>query len=131
MVDRKELKIGYYCRTKDGYIAKLIDYGFNRNVIGKCLTFDSIIRNEKYKSTLFDSEIDKYITKIGKTIGDVAEVGDIAYMFAGLPIFKKLTQGDIIEIKLHNYIVLNIMSEQLFNSISYKVNYSEELVRDE
>ena len=94
MVDRKELKIGYYCRTKDGYIAKLIDYGFNRNVIGKCLTFDSIIRNEKYKTTLFDSEIDEYITKIGKTIGDVAEVGDIAYMFAGLPIFKKLTHGD-------------------------------------
>lgn len=131
MIDRKELKIGDYCRTKDGYIAKLIDYGFNSNVIGKCLTFDSIIRNEKYKKILFDSEIDKYITKIGKTIGDVAEVGDIAYMFAGLPIFKKLTQDDIIEIKLHNYIVLNIMSEQLFNSISYKVNYSEEIVRDE
>ena len=119
-MEKADLKVGNYVRTKDGYIAKLVDYGFNRNVIGKCLTFDSTIRNDKYKTLLFDNEIDKYITKIGNTIGEVDEVGDIAYMYAGLPIFKKLTQGDIIEIKLNNYIVINIMSEQLFNSVGYK-----------
>ena len=77
----KEIEIGEYVRTKDGYIAKFINYGTNKGINGKSALFDGAIRdisNLIYDEDnfLFDCEFDEYIVKHSKNIIDLIEVGD-------------------------------------------------------
>ena len=40
----KEIEIGEYVRTKDGYIAKFINYGTNKGINGKSALFNGVIK---------------------------------------------------------------------------------------
>lgn len=104
-----EIKEGMYVRFKT-----LSD----QVKIGQIKEIDNIIYN------LDNNEVtsDKYIMKAGNKIGDVVETGDIAVMLAyGLPIFKQISESDLLEIKFGNYEVINIMSKEQFEKDSYKV----------
>lgn len=80
-MELKDIKIGMYVRTKEGYIAKLIKYGFNVGIPGKSLLFDNSIRdirglNYEDDNFLFDNDLDRYIEKASNELIDLIEAGD-------------------------------------------------------
>ena len=103
-----EIKVGDYCRTKNGLIAKLIEpqvYEINDR---ECIEFlEDIV---KHSSNLID----------------IIEVNDIGIMnYNGIVFQKFVSKDDIVALKLKEYKLLEILTKEQFESISYKegINY--------
>ena len=99
-----EIKVGEYCRTKNGLIAKLIEpqvYEINDK---ECIEFlEDIV---KHSSNLID----------------IIEVNDIGIMnYNGIVFQKFVSRDDIVALKLKEYKLLEILTKEQFESISYKV----------
>ena len=99
-----EIKVGDYCRTKNGLIAKLIEpqvYEINDR---ECIEFlEDIV---KHSSNLID----------------IIEVNDIGIMnYNGIVFQKFVSKDDIVALKLKEYKLLEILTKEQFESISYKV----------
>lgn len=76
-----ELKVGMYVRTKEGYIAKLLHYGYNTGISGKIHLFDRQIRDisdlvYETDNFLWDKELKEYIKNYSYDIIDLIKVGD-------------------------------------------------------
>lgn len=104
-----ELKEGMYVRTLDG-ISKVIELRDNgvmtrfKNDEGNIYFTNDMMCNPSFK------------------ISDVLVAGDIAIMIAyGLPIFKQISEVDLLDIKLGNYQVYKVLTKEQFESISYEV----------
>lgn len=81
-MNEKDIKVGMYVRTKDGYIAKFINYGYNEGVEGKSCLFDKKIRDISTSvydedNFLFDDELKEYIKKYSYNLEDLIEDRDI------------------------------------------------------
>lgn len=132
----EKIEIGEYVRTKDGYIAKFINYGTNKGINGKSALFDGAIRdisNLIYDEDnfLFDCEFDEYIVKHSKNIIDLIEEGDIivykSYSFDDIlkeEVWK--TKGNNIvytidgtEVNINS--IKSIVTKEMFSSVEYRV----------
>lgn len=81
-MNEKDIKVGMYVRTKDGYIAKFINYGYNEGIEGKSCLFDKKIRDISTfvydeDNFLFDDELKEYIKKYSYNLEDLIEDRDI------------------------------------------------------
>lgn len=81
-MNKKDIKVGMYVRTKDGYIAKFINYGYNEGIEGKSCLFDKKIRDISTfvydeDNFLFDDELKEYIKKYSYNLEDLIEDRDI------------------------------------------------------
>jgi hypothetical protein len=77
----KALNVQMYVRTKEGYIAKLLHYGYNEGISGKSHLFDSQIRDisdlvYENDNFLWDKELKEYVKNYSYDILDLIEVGD-------------------------------------------------------
>ena len=131
----EEIKVGEYCRTKQGYIAKIIDIDLYFNEI----EFDNtIISRYEEKSTIleYDNEEERNeIIKHSPNIIDLLHGGDFVngHKIAKItidPITKKkriVTEDweedtfahDIRLIQIYNEEIETVVTEEQFNSIKY------------
>lgn len=129
----EEIKVGEYVRTKEGYIAKFIHYGYNEGISGKSCLFDSAIRDISYldydeDDFLWDSELKEYIVNHSFDIIDLIEVGDYVN---GYKVEKKaigLIYVDYCwDCNLYTMVtkqmedIKSIVTKEQFESIKYKV----------
>ena len=123
----EEIKVNEYVRTKEGYIARFIHYGINEGINGKSCLFDKAIRDISCliydeDNFLFDSELKKYIVKHSPNIIDLIEEEDIAVLNCyGFKVKKIVKQDDILELKLGNYELLEILTKEQYNQMKYIV----------
>ena len=99
-----KLEVGMYVRTENNEIGKI-----------RAIFDDKVfINNNQYYSK---------IKTQSKNISEVLSVGDIGYMIAygGLPIFKSISESDILDIKLGNFKVIQVLTKEQFEEDSYKV----------
>lgn len=114
-----ELKVGEYVRTKQGYIAKV-----TKQLTYSVYCFDSKVEYSlgipEYR--LQDTIFDKVIVKHSSNIIDLIEEEDIAVLNCyGFKVKKIVKQDDILELKLGNYELLEILTKEQFNQMKYIV----------
>lgn len=122
-----ELKVGMYVRTYEGYIAKLLHYGYNNGIAGKSHLFDSSIRditNLIYDSDnfLFDNEISTYIKNFNDNPIDLIEEGDYVNGYRVTYVYPNLIKVDSTDIwEIHPHDIKSIVTKEQFESIKYEV----------
>lgn len=106
-----EIKVGEYCRTKNGLIAKLIEpqvYEINDK---ECIEFlEDIV---KHSSNLIDLiECGDYVN--GKQVSNVDKVDNTNFI--------EWTDGDMYKTEIENdKFIKTIVTKEMMESISYKV----------
>lgn len=138
-MNKKDIKVGMYVRTKDGYIAKFINYGYNEGVEGKSCLFDKKIRDISTSvydedNFLFDDELKEYIKKYSYNLEDLIEDRDIVrYRVNSISTaLKTRVYIDFINVvKDENYLVrlkkdynieiLEILTKEQYSQNCYKV----------
>lgn len=119
------MKVGEYCRTKDGHIEKIIDkykatYGYK------------IVVNEDFKFKHYEHNYIKHIIKSSSNIIDLIEVGDLVYVDispddCGGIIVPRIaeTERELNSLKLliknKDYILKSIITHEQIESMEYKV----------
>ena len=110
---------GMYARTTSGIIGMIINCNSDEMINGP-----EIQSNDK----IFCVERDS-IKKVEDRIVDLIEEGDIAVMDCFLNVKKFITRDDIIELKLGNFELLEILTKEQFNQMKYIVG-DESNVKD-
>ena len=111
------MKVGEYCRTKDGHIEKIIDrykapYGYK------------IVVNEDFKFKHYEHNYIKHIIKSSPNIIDLIEVGDyvngykVSYSNGFYYYWDDMFNKNTIET---NKDIKSIVTKEQFESMEYKV----------
>lgn len=131
-----ELKVGMYVRTKEGYIAKLLHYGYNTGISGKIHLFDRQIRDisdlvYETDNFLWDKELKKYIKNYSYDILDLIEAGDYVNGYKVSLIdcdYKPFVQCDYPvqngvtnHYKFYKKSINSIVTKEQFESMEYKI----------
>lgn len=126
-----EIECGEYVRTKEGYIAKLIE----KDEDFKFYEFDNTVRKSYGDKLCYmnKDELEEYIVKHSEEIIDLIEVGDYVNgnevkqiaMFEGFPDYPKLIFTDekylIPGETIENKDIKTIVTHEQMQSIEYKV----------
>ena len=125
------IKVGEYCRTETGYIAKLIEknkdlMNFDGNIISRYGEESTYLYSDKYWGDE-TKEIIKHSPNIIDLIevGDVLEIqeedGEIAYLGLKQDTTTMTYKALIEDIKNGEVKLLGIVTHESFNSIKYEV----------
>lgn len=120
----KELNIGYYIRTKDGFIGKITEISSNE----KLHLFLKAIYTDNYK---IDMVLEDEIIKSSSNIIDLIEVGDYVNGYLVTDVYKpdgnKVFRIEIERDTLKGHIIdkssqiKSIITKEQFESMEYKV----------
>lgn len=126
-----ELKVGMYVRTKEGYIAKLLHYGYNTGISGKIHLFDRQIRDisdlvYETDNFLWDKELKKYIKNYSYDILDLLEEGDYVngyYVEDVLKTFVNVAVGSnyFQSPTIYEKDIKSIVTKEQFENMEYKI----------
>lgn len=126
-----ELKVGMYVRTKEGYIAKLLHYGYNTGISGKIHLFDRQIRDisdlvYETDNFLWDKELKEYIKNYSYDILDLIEVGDYVngyYVEDVLKTFVNVAVGSnyFQSPTIYEKDIKSIVTKEQFENMEYKI----------
>lgn len=130
-----ELKVGMYVRTKEGYIAKLLHYGYNTGISGKSHLFDRQIRDisdlvYETDNFLWDKELKEYIYNYSYDIIDLIKVGDYvnghlvkATYLNGVTKYIKLDNAyeNNDGVRTYSEDVKQIVTKEQFENMEYKI----------
>lgn len=126
-----ELKVGMYVRTKEGYIAKLLHYGYNTGISGKIHLFDRQIRDisdlvYENDNFLWDKELKEYIKNYSYDILDLIEVGDYVngyYVEDVLKTFVNVAVGSnyFQSPTIYEKDIKSIVTKEQFENMEYKI----------
>lgn len=126
-----ELKVGMYVRTKEGYIAKLLHYGYNTGISGKIHLFDRQIRDisdlvYETDNFLWDKELKKYIKNYSYDILDLLEEGDYVngyYVEDVLKTFVNVAVGSnyFQSPTIYEKDIKSIVTKEEFENMEYKI----------
>lgn len=113
-----EIKVNDYIRTIDGYIRKVTQVNKKGTYEGICYGAYSV--DKPYKNSQGISA--KKIKSHSKDIIDLIEEEDIAVLNCyGFKVKKIVKRDDILELKLGNYELLEILTKEQFNQMKYIV----------
>lgn len=126
-----ELKVGMYVRTKEGYIAKLLHYGYNTGISGKSHLFDRQIRDisdlvYETDNFLWDKELKEYIKNYSYDILDLIEAGDYVngyYVEDVLKTFVNVAVGSnyFQSPTIYEEDIKSIVTKEQFENMEYKI----------
>lgn len=126
-----ELKVGMYVRTKEGYIAKLLHYGYNTGISGKSHLFDRQIRDisdlvYETDNFLWDKELKEYIKNYSYDILDLIEAGDYVngyYVEDVLKTFVNVAVGSnyFQSPTIYEKDIKSIVTKEQFENMEYKI----------
>lgn len=117
-----EIKVGEYGRTNLGNIIKFA--WFQNSETGETYKNKVILVDKMMTETypFYYFEKDEYIVKHSSNLIDIIEENDIGIMNCyGLIVKKCLTMDDIFGLKTKEYELLELVTKEQFESISYKV----------
>lgn len=106
-----EIKVNDFVRLKDGTIAKVLEIKNQDTDILNWYCLDNDM-----------GTMDRSIVKHSPNLIDLIEVNDICIMsYNGIVFQKFVSRDDIVALKLKEYKLLEILTKEQFESISYKV----------
>ena len=106
-----EIKVNDFVRLKDGTIAKVLEIKNQDTDILNWYCLDNDM-----------GTMDRSIVKHSPNLIDLIEVNDICIMsYNGIVFQKFVSRDDIVALKLKEYNLLEILTKEQFESISYKV----------
>ena len=116
-----EIKVGEYVRTEEGYIGKLVEYIPNALNYLKIDVSKEIIHCDNSRDNFIYTRYG-FQLKHSPNIIDLIEVNDICIMsYNGIVFQKFVSRDDIVALKFKEYKLLEILTKEQFESISYKV----------